>query len=1064
MAELDILARSVRGLRGLLKGKPSETNSRTISFSAAAGVNSSPDRQKLANDDGTVMPSAAIALAQKSQIAAEAGAAEKATSKASAANGHEAAGIAAAPTSKADKAKAKAARVRRSQARLLKAREARGLAMLVAAEVHLTDRNADRAIDAFNAALGTDDLFGPAQRLRAYRGLTTAYLIGDDYRTAIRRLRRAIREDEPLRHAKWAGLAELMLAAGSPADAIAFLRSLIPTPESEQHSTIFKEGVALAESTPAMPVEPAVEGDPDVVTDETADEPPQETLNASSELEATPPLIPDERIAVENPAGPRLAAVEPDDVVEGNPYSEAILSPSVLVEVLEPAPPSAEATTVVAMGEDVAPPDPIDVGILLLTVVREYEGGPALIETLTGPLGHLRESIPLRHAALSQAAALKDVSIFRTVNALVAPVTMTHGEALQFASIASAQGQYADALAALSGVVDKPHTMPPNQTSSQQRRHNAASDKLRALHLELLLATGQYAEARRRLEVLTADQGLGAVGDVVRALFYFMDDAPDRASAAMTAGFTRHQKLLAHSVPQFDLSPKFDEWFEKANGRGEHEIFWRDEFLAGRQSQDAYITTLFRFAGIFVALRRFAVAYGLLGIVARWRGPFHERAGTLRRRLSITHMAQGRDIEPSIVTAELTAEDLSVDLVLAGVQGDEETMLERLEALRPTCASAVPLPPHDWSTIVAIARALIALQQGRHPDVATIIGNTGAAERMKDLDAEPDLTTIFLSGYGWSGSSALYDSLRAYPTVTEMLGAGESAHMNHGADSEPMLFEGPWGLNTIWASIYSSHRTSAEALWNFFRVHVVATLHQNYIELKSVHAAQRTHGQLGSAYVDAIALFVADLSSALCGDRGKYSISTLKPFRTLTGRLTKAIGKPTNAKYILINNGIRAFSIDASVLATKTVFISVLRDVCDQFVDQRRSNRYFRSSVESFLKQQRRRRLSFLAGKNHLLQTGLASEVFDVSFEDWVQQPELRAQLVRHLVGNYDPVLEARNFKPEISQLNIGIHHGAMSVQEEETVVVALEKSRTDLKAIVGDPFAGRLLRARRRH
>lgn len=908
-----------------------------------------------------------------------------------------------------------------AQARAAAAAAARAEVTLAPAEAALIQTDSSGAADLFKRALKSDDLTTTSQRIRAYRGLVTAHLLRDDQRRAVRDLSAAARLDGALRSEEWREIANLMVAAGSPKAATAFLKSLIePAPEAKPlapSEDLESEGT----DEPHAIGEEAVPGDPDAVMEDAETpllDPPEEA--SADETQTT---VADQT----NPVIPDLTPARP---VEGQTY---------------PA------------------PDPVAVAIQLLAIVREFEGGAAILKLLKTDLAHLRDSMKLRQAALSQAAALKDVSIFRAVNAYVAPVTMTHGIALEFATACSVQGQYRDALGALAAVVDKPARLAPGFTAQQVRQHNSAISKLKALHLEMLLALGRHGEARPRLTVLAGTTGLGAVADFVRAFFAFMDGHVEKAASFMSKGFSSHLKLLTDSVPLFDLSEGFEKWFDVAQGRGEHEIFWRREFASARDNLDAYATMLFRFACLFIALRRPAVAYGVLGMVIRWSGSCRLEAAKLRRRLSISHLEHENGVvlasEAELDTA--TKEDLTVDAILAGTLGNEDLMMDRLDRLREDFAGKVPASNQEWATLTSIARAITALQQGQDREATAILRASGAEQRLAELDRRPDLTTIYLSGYGWSGSSALYDSLKSMPFVVEMLGAGDSAHLNHGADTEPMLFEGPWGLGALWTAIYSNERSGSEVLWNFFRVHVLATLYQNYFEHKSTQAAQHNRSVIGPVYTDAMAAFMLDLIKAMRGDRRKFSVSTLRPFRNLTGRLAKAVAAPTKGRFILVNNGIRAFAVEASVLTSKSVFISVLRDVRDQFVDQRRSNRFFRASIDTFIKQQRRRRISFLRGKNLLLQTGLASEVFDISFEDWVNDASLRARMIRHLVGRYDAALDAKHFKPALSARNIGIHRGAMSVQEEQAVAVALKKSRSDMKAVEGDPFAGRGLAAR---
>ena len=297
------------------------------------------------------------------------------------------------------------------------------------------------------------------------------------------------------------------------------------------------------------------------------------------------------------------------------------------------------------------------------------------------------------------------------------------------------------------------------------------------------------------------------------------------------------------------------------------------------------------------------------------------------------------------------------------------------------------------------------------------------ADQIAKLEQRPAIKKIFLSGFGWSGSSAVHDALTGYPGVFEMPGTGEIAHMNAGADNEPVYLQGASGLGSLWAELKSQSGLSAPTLWSFFRLYVLAAEPYTYEDYKAAHASRALQMRLGDLYfvllMDLIAHIAKEGAEASRGPDGpRFSVT---PFQRYSNLLVASLAKDGD-RFALFNNAIFVHAAGQIELVTDAVMIAVGRDVRDQFADQRRNNLYFSHRPASFVSRNQRQRRSlqavfqgFKASRNDL-------SYQYVQFERFVLDTVYRAGIVRALIGTYDASSEAVHFNPVTSSRNIGGH------------------------------------------
>lgn len=666
-----------------------------------------------------------------------------------------------------------------------------------------------------------------------------------------------------------------------------------------------------------------------------------------------------------------------------------------------------------------------------LRLLRRYRGARAMVEAAEVLSPDLRARPEVSAEALRQVAAVRDDVLYRRAADAVGPPPASPGLVAELTEAALARGRVKAAVA-LSRLVD-----PVGEGDEADSRMARAA-------VDALIAAGSLDQAATRLAELDMTPGL-ALARAIAALSG--GDAGALADCLATA-VRQDRRRLVEEAPISDLPPAFLVWLDEAIRRLHDVDHWRHmarEAVATPAGGAAMRLTL---ACILATLNRGTAARGLLRDLAG--DPATMRAAErLRRSLSLADERVGdgsadpaRGDDPAAAT---------VDLTLAGLAGDAAGVEAALAAVQPGFA---PRDKTEWTGIEAMTRGLLALQAGRFDEVRALVAASGAAGRLAVLDATPAPTMVFLGGYGWSGSSAVFDAL-GVGGVASLAGGGATAHMNAGAETEPVIFDGAWGLKRVWDAVHSSDPLNRPALWNFLRVHALGTHDRSYGEHKGTGAALAARTLMGGSYIDALTVFVGDLADCIeHGDRLRMSATTLAPFHALTGRMARAAAAPTGARTVLVNNGVRAYAIDVAALAADPVFVSVSRDLADQYAEQARSNRYFRLSLEDFLRQQRSRRLTFLRGAHALIRDGRMRAVHDVGFEAFVRDDDVRGALIEALTGARTG---SADFDPAASAANIGIG-AALSAEDRVRIQTFRQRARTDARTAEGDPFARRPL------
>lgn len=511
-----------------------------------------------------------------------------------------------------------------------------------------------------------------------------------------------------------------------------------------------------------------------------------------------------------------------------------------------------------------------------------------------------------------------------------------------------------------------------------------------------------------------------------------------RAAAWLAAGIAlSRQKVVSH-CGTYGFSPDFVEWIvdhQEELGRSE---YWEQLFanspsgvdrerLLMRASTIVYAMGLDKEVALLLPKIRSDALRDWKLILQRRLRSGHPKPDPLFAGTQLWHGGfahPGEKIVSNIVSRAFTESASAEDLL----PDDERQWLtehdQDFHAYEPEFGTA------------ALAIAEIAMGRAAAATNQLTAATEPHREMIAELDRRRGPSQVFVGGFGWTGSSAVFDTLRGFDGVQEMPGTGEAAFVNDGADSEPMLHQGPAGLRAMSADCISRGGVGLATWRQFLRLYVLFAGHRNYFEYKTVLANRRLLDRLGSKiYFGLVLAFLQEYSSVpdCASDRTVQRVASISRFGN---RLIKALF-PDDDAVVLFNNSINTDKIDTlSHVPGQAIYISVNRSILDQMADQRRSNIFFHASAATFAYSKRKKLRTFQAGQRALARKE-GIQFHDLNFEDWVREPQIRRKVAMSVLGTFDAAQETRYFTPEISAKNVDIYPNYLSRAEIATLRIA---------------------------
>jgi len=292
---------------------------------------------------------------------------------------------------------------------------------------------------------------------------------------------------------------------------------------------------------------------------------------------------------------------------------------------------------------------------------------------------------------------------------------------------------------------------------------------------------------------------------------------------------------------------------------------------------------------------------------------------------------------------------------------------------------------------------------------------------------------VFVCGFGWSGSGAVYDDIRGVEGFREFEGAGDAPLLNADSGTEATFIQADAGLGDTWIATKASGRLAWQRLWDMLCLHVLGLAGVGYNDYKSCAAAANNLRRHGVAYVYPFRAFMQGCE-ALQVAPARGALARL--FADATEALCRMLLERQGGRAVLFNNAV--FGRGAAMLRIFTNYraVVVFRDPLDVYVDRRnqdknhwRTPRLFADLYGSGL----RRYVAYRMGDTWP-GTGNLREV---PFERFVRDADFRHAVRAWLLAGIAEGDGGSFFDPAASRRNVGMHRKVLDA-----------KSRAQLQAM----------------
>ena len=310
-------------------------------------------------------------------------------------------------------------------------------------------------------------------------------------------------------------------------------------------------------------------------------------------------------------------------------------------------------------------------------------------------------------------------------------------------------------------------------------------------------------------------------------------------------------------------------------------------------------------------------------------------------------------------------------------------------------------------------------------------------QHLSDQKEQPDsVKKIILSGFGRSGSNALFDYLKEFSHLCTI------EHEFQFVNLVGNFYQKAAGKSGIKPS---------ELLTSFSTVFFGISFFMSYVDYKPIRYAKCF--TMGWSDVEKYAVAINKFFYRLITELISKSINP-KVFRPLASTLTNDILGPCmkeKQEKVVMNNFVNAFNIPATSLPDDFVLFAVRRDPRSQYValkweDEKKLFHRVSSDVNRFIDWYRETQMKAKKDINKLVNDGNAGEM--VQFEKLVLSEEYRRSVAEKAGLDFATQNEYAYLKPWESEKNVFLHEQYENQDEIKAIENALPEYCVDLERL----------------
>lgn len=282
---------------------------------------------------------------------------------------------------------------------------------------------------------------------------------------------------------------------------------------------------------------------------------------------------------------------------------------------------------------------------------------------------------------------------------------------------------------------------------------------------------------------------------------------------------------------------------------------------------------------------------------------------------------------------------------------------------------------------------------------------------------------VFICGFGWSGSGAVYDDVRDAVGFAEFEGAGSrSAILNEDSDTEATFIQATAGLGEWWVSARHHGDIPWHRAWDMLCLHVLGLAGIGYDNHKSCAAAENNLRRFGPRYVRPFRrLLEAFVALRRAPTPGGLHAALAEAGESLCRMLVDATG----ASEVLFNNAVFGREVEMLEIFGNCRAVVVFRDPADVYADRVAKDRnHWRNPAQ--LAELYCRGLARYLGYRERQGARIRDRIREVPFERFVLDAPFRNRVRGWLLQAVAERGCGRYFDPSASARNIGLHEGVL--------------------------------------